>query len=121
FAQSREAAQESSPRRKPWVSSRRRLSPGGAKESFRIDNSWGGLAPLFRPDGARDVAALHPRLTPWAAFFRRYAAGPQFTPRTSPPPVRGRRRPLRKTGAAGSRTFRPEYWSGMTGSSYSGR
>src|SRR5437773_7100088 len=29
---------------------------------------------LFRPSGACVVSALYPRLAPWAAFFRRFAA-----------------------------------------------
>src|ERR1700726_629738 len=40
---SHEAAQEYSPRRKPRIKSRPRLSPGGAEESFRIDNSWAAV------------------------------------------------------------------------------
>src|SRR6266850_6835832 len=52
FATSREAAQECSPRRKPWVSSRRRSSPEGAEESFRIDNSWAAFSHgSFAPGG----------------------------------------------------------------------
>ncbi len=124
---SREAAQEYSPRRKPWVKSRPRLSPGGAEESFRIDNSWaavfvGPCEPLFRPVGARAASALDPRLAPWAIFSRRFAAQRTSTPlRTSPPLARDRPRPLRRTGVAGSRTFRRECSSETTGSSYSGR
>ena len=30
--------------------------------------------PFFRPFGAVHLSAPHPRLTPWAAFFRRFAA-----------------------------------------------
>jgi hypothetical protein len=44
LAFSRTAAQECSPRRKPWISSRRRSSPVGAKEPFRIDNSWAAVS-----------------------------------------------------------------------------
>ena len=29
---------------------------------------------LFRPAGACSLLTLHPRLTPWAAFLRRFAA-----------------------------------------------
>jgi len=31
--------------------------------------------PFFRPFGASSLRACHPRLSPWAAFFRRFAAG----------------------------------------------
>ena len=55
---SRGAALECSPRREPWVESRRKLSPGGAEEWFRINKLPGGgfvdpvCEPLFRPVGA---------------------------------------------------------------------
>ena len=29
----------------------------------------------FAPSGLAQIPAFHPRLTPWAAFFRRFAAG----------------------------------------------
>jgi hypothetical protein len=32
----------------------------------------------FRPSGACSFATSHPRLAPWAAFLRRFAAGSQF-------------------------------------------
>ena len=63
IAPGREAAQKCSPRRKPCVSSRRILSPEGAKESFRIDNSWrrseGGANRSFAPVGLARPALTH--------------------------------------------------------------
>jgi hypothetical protein len=53
-------------------------------------SSKGGWV-FFRPAGAFSRSTLHPRLTPWAAFFRRFAAkinvtggGQECPPHTAP-------------------------------------
>ena len=61
---SRGAATECSPGRKPGVFFRHDLSPGGAKESFGI----------FRPSGAAFRNDTYPGLAPGATLCRRSAA-----------------------------------------------
>jgi len=75
---SRGAAQDRSPRRKPWVKDAPPLaSPRGAKE---VNNGTQGetrgwsrsMPPFLSPlQGWRPSRALDPRLTPWAKVFRR--------------------------------------------------
>jgi len=36
---------------------------------------------LFRPFGAGSISTFHPRLAPWAAFFRRFAAHKRYLAR----------------------------------------
>jgi hypothetical protein len=66
---SREAAKEYSPRRKPWVEKKQpRVSSAGAKE---IGTS---KSISFAPLGLCGFDERYPRLAPWAAFLRRFAA-----------------------------------------------
>jgi hypothetical protein len=91
---SREAAQECSPRRKPWVCDKEGRAPTERKTPPHTSNQhpavYGFPNPtpasndrasvpprscLCRPFGACRFLHDHPRLTPWAAFLRRFAAG----------------------------------------------
>src|ERR1035437_5513518 len=47
-----------------------------ANAAFHVDliSSPKFLFPFFRPFGACSIPTCHPRLTPWAAFLRRFAA-----------------------------------------------
>src|SRR5580704_8673630 len=61
---SREAAQECSPRRKPWVKSSEMHSPEGAEETHQACDTDGRGKPSFAPLGLGFVPPLNPRLAP---------------------------------------------------------
>jgi len=84
---SREAAKECSPRRKPWGSGAHVRKPRrgdrssvlikGAlesRESNATRHSRIYETSSFAPSGFAPLFVMSPRLAPWAAFFRRFAA-----------------------------------------------
>jgi hypothetical protein len=89
---SREAAQECSPRRKPWVGVQEPTSPEGRqRQNLETPARWFDalraeqhmqrdvgrcMRQNLSPRWGSPSLVSDPRLTPWAAFLRRFAASP---------------------------------------------
>src|ERR1700730_9994199 len=75
---SREAAQECSPQRKPWVEAGYKSEPQRCERGVSRASRQRIPRPFLPPFGAGCFLNVYPRLTPWATFFAPLRGSPTW-------------------------------------------